>query len=158
MRRLHASRDGFARGVIDLCRATAHQDSGRIEAREQIIEALAVHSGATPSHTATRVHRTILVYATVRVSAVSLALTHAALSVIAQATACVALSGARLCDAALSFSFASCDCSRVASGGCDTSIFCFFTTLYFVRERQVRGCCVCDTRAAGRISGRLSAC
>ena len=153
MRGLHARVDGFTRRVVDLRGATAHQDASRIEALEQIVEALAVHGSASASHTAARVHRTIFVYAAIRVAAVSAALPHAALSVITQAAACIALSGTRLRDAALSFSFACRDRSRVASGGCDTSIFGFFTALDFVRERQIRGCCVSDTGSACSIGG-----
>jgi hypothetical protein len=152
VRAVYTSIDRLARCVVDLRRTTTHQDASCIQALEQIVEALTVHSGTTASHTAARIHRTIFIDATIGVTAVSAALAHATLRVIAQATTRIALSGSRLGDAALSFSFAGCDGCRVASGGCDTSIFSFLTTLDFVRERQVRGCCVSDTCGTGTIS------
>lgn len=137
MGRLDASRDGFARRVVDLARATAHQDAGRIQTSKQVVEALAVDGGSAAAHATARVHRAIFVYASIRIRAVAATLAHAALSVIAQTPTRFTLRSPRFSDAALSFSFASRDSRRVASSCSDTSIFSFFTTLDFIRERQI---------------------
>jgi len=92
VRAVHASVDRLARRVVDLRGATTHQDAGRIQALEQVVEALTVYSSTTASHTAARVHGSIFIDATIGVTAVSAALAHATLRVIAQATTRITLS------------------------------------------------------------------
>jgi hypothetical protein len=153
VRGVDASFDRFTRRVINGAGITAHQHAGRIQTGIQIVEALTVHGRTAPAHTAARIHRTAFVHATVRITTISAALTHAALSVIAQATARFALRGARLFDASRSFSVASRQRGRVSSSSCDTSILRFLTTLDFVRERQIGGRSVGDAGAARVVSG-----
>jgi hypothetical protein len=139
---------------------TALTHTRRIQAREEVIHALAVDRRTT-AHTVARVHRTTFVRATVRVAAaVSAAFAHAALSVIAQTTARIRLSITRLVDAALSGSVTRGQLCRVASGGSDTCGFLVFAVLNLVRKRQIRRCGIRNGRRFRRrtVRGGLPTC